>query len=155
MGNKREHVSNTGINREHWEQWRSQREHRAQSGTHSKHTENNRGKWGTHWENITNSRYHRGNTLRTEFSFKKAFEGTHWEHREHTGYIHTGNVHNEQWGSQRGHTRNILRTIGTGNRVNNREHTGNTLRKQGKMKHRGNTGHNWEHTGNWGPSKQY
>ena len=47
MGNKREHVSNTGINREHWEQWRSQREHRTQSGTHSKHTENNRGKLGT------------------------------------------------------------------------------------------------------------
>ena len=56
----------------------------------------------------------------------------HWEHREHTGYIHTGNVHNEQWGSERGHTRNILRTIEFGNRVNIREHTGNTLRKQGK-----------------------
>ena len=24
----------------------------------------------------------------SEFSFKKSFEGTHWEHREHTGYIH-------------------------------------------------------------------
>ena len=128
------------------------------TGHNREHTRNilrTIGENGVHTGNITNSRYHKGNTLRTEFSFKKAFEGTHWEHREHTGYIHTGNVHNEQWGSQRGHTRNILRTIGTGNRVNNREHTGNTLRKQGKMKHRGNTGHNWEHTGNWGQSKQY
>ena len=54
----------------------------------------------------------------SEFSFKKYFEGTHWEHREHTGYIQHWE-HNEQWGSQRGHTRNILRTIGTRNRVNN------------------------------------
>ena len=44
--------------------------------------------------------------------------------RERTGNI--GNTlgtytweHNEQWGSQRGHNRNILRTIGTRNRVNN------------------------------------
>ena len=35
-------------------------------------------------------------------SFKKSFEGTHWEHREHTGYIHTGNTTNS--GDHRGDT---------------------------------------------------
>ena len=30
-------ISNTGFNREHWEQWRPHREHRTQSGTHSTH----------------------------------------------------------------------------------------------------------------------
>ena len=38
----------------------------------------------------------------SEFSFKKSFEGTHWEHREHTGYIHTGNTTNS--GDHRGDT---------------------------------------------------
>ena len=38
----------------------------------------------------------------SEFSFKKSFERTHWEHREHTGYIHTGNT--TKSGDHRGDT---------------------------------------------------
>ena len=50
------------------------------------------------------------------FSFKKSFEGTHWEHREHTGYIHTGNTTNS--GDHRGGT-NILLTVVVGSDVAN------------------------------------